>query len=77
MPAARPVAVDVVCAGVVFQEYVYGAVPPLGVPAVAVPVAVPKHFAGVALAVTARTTGCVTVAVAVALQPLASVTVTV
>src|SRR6476620_2490278 len=40
IPAMRPVAVCVVCTGVVFHEYVIGVAPPLGV-TVALPVACP------------------------------------
>ena len=44
-PAARPVAVGVVCGGVVLHEYVYGVCPPEGV-AVAVPLLL-EHCDGV------------------------------
>ena len=45
VPGANPVAVAVICAGVVFHEYVYGGYPPVTV-AVAVP-SLPAQPAGV------------------------------
>ena len=72
------VAVAPVCTGVVFQLYVYGAVPPVAV-TVAEPVVAPKQFTfvvAVMLAVSAAA-GSVMVAVAVIVQPPASVMVTV
>jgi hypothetical protein len=62
----------------VFQLYVHGAVPPVGV-TVALPVVPPKQFTlvvAVMLAANAAA-GCVMVAVAVVVHPPASVMVTV
>jgi hypothetical protein len=76
-PAGRAVAVMAVCIGELFHEYVYGAVPPAGI-AVAVPVELPKQFTLVWLVVAvSAAAGWVTVAFAVVVHPLLSVTVTV
>ena len=56
VPAIKPVAVAVFCAGVVFQEYVYGPVP-FAPAAVAVPELLPLHFASTWLVVAERATG--------------------
>ena len=77
VPALSPVAVGVVCTGVVFHEYVYGAVPPVAF-TVAVPLFPPLHNTFVEPATTALSTGgCVILTDAVPVQPLESVTVTV
>ena len=55
VPAISPVAVGVVCTGVVFHEYVYAGVPPAGV-TVAVPVVPPKQFTFVPVAVAVKAT---------------------
>jgi hypothetical protein len=77
VPAAKPVAVAVVCAGLEFHAYEYGAVPPAAL-TVAEPV-VPFLQSTLVLAVMAevKTAGSVTVAVAVAVlvQLFASVAV--
>jgi hypothetical protein len=69
------VAVAVVCAGVLFQEYVSLPLPPLCV-TVAVPLEPPLQDTGVDVADAVSTAGSVTVVDAVAEQPLLSVTVT-
>ena len=71
-------AVAVVCTGVVFQLYVYGAVPPVAV-TVAEPVVPPKQFTFVVAVMLAASAaaGSVIVVVAVVVQPPASVMVTV
>jgi len=76
VPAARPVAVAVVCAGNVFHEYVYGPTPPAGV-AVAVPVDDPLHNTLTCVVPTVSATGWVIVTLAVLIHRLASVTVTI
>jgi hypothetical protein len=61
VPAANAVAVAVVCAGVVFHEYVYAPVPPVAA-AVAEPAAAPKHALFVDAEIDAtRAAGCVIV----------------
>jgi hypothetical protein len=57
------------------HEYVYGAVPPVGI-AVAVPLVPPKQLTSVPEPETDKAVGWSTVAVAVAVQSFASVTVT-
>ena len=76
MPAASPVAVTVCCAGMVFQVYDSGAVPPVAV-TVAVPLFPPLQFTSVDVAEHESASGSVIVAEAEALHPLLSVTVTV
>jgi hypothetical protein len=76
VPAARPVAVAVVCTGNVFHEYVYGPTPPAGV-AVAVPVDDPLHNTLTCVVPTVSATGWVIVTLAVLIHRLASVTVTI
>jgi hypothetical protein len=78
VPAVRPEAVAPVWAGDVLQLYVYGAVPPLAV-TVAAPLMPPSQLGFVLAVIDAVTAlaGSVTVAVAVLMQPLKSVTVTV
>src|SRR6478736_2686683 len=78
VPAARFVAVAVVCTGMVFQLYVSGAVPTVGV-TVADPVAPPKQstFVCALMAAVNAAAGSVMVTVAVVVHPPASVTVTV
>ena len=77
-PAARPVAVCVNCVGVVLQTKLYAPVPPAPL-AVATPVDCPKHSTFVTPAagtVTVTAAGAVIVVVELAVQPSASVTVT-
>ena len=79
VPAQREEAVAVFCTGTVFHEYVYPTpiVPPLPA-AVAVPSHTPLHEAGVVTGLAAvNKEGSLTVVLAVALHPHASVTVTV
>jgi hypothetical protein len=78
VPAARLVAVAVVCTGSVFHENKYGRVPPEAV-TVALPVDWPKHNTSVwlVIATTNGLAGSVIVALAVAVQPRESVTVTI
>src|SRR5439155_665168 len=77
VPAPRLVAVDPFCTGLVFHENVLLPVPPLTL-AVALPLLPPKQSTltcALMLALNA-VSGCVMVALAVAVQPLASLTVT-
>ena len=77
IPAVNPVTVAVDCAGTgSFHRYVYASVPPAPV-AMACPLLPPLHDILVCVVVTVSTTGWVITAVCVAVQPLASVTVTV
>jgi len=77
VPAINPVAVAVVCTGVVFQESVFAPVPPPA-DAVAVPVLPPLQATFVDEGIlTVTTAGCVIDTCAVAVHPLASVAVTV
>ncbi len=77
VPAQRPVALAVVCTGVVFHEYVYGVTPPPPTP-VALPLQLPLHVTFVGGLMEAVTgVGWVMVTLAVLVQPLASVIVTV
>jgi hypothetical protein len=74
--ATKPVAVALVCAGVVLQEYVYPLAPPVAV-TVAAPVVPLLHAMCVeALMLAEMLGGCVIVTLAVSVQLLASVTVT-
>jgi len=77
-PALKLPAVEVVCAGIVFQLKVYGAVPPAAL-AVTDPVALPKQDTLVWPLILAERAaiGCVIVACAFVVQPFASITVTV
>src|SRR5207247_1704738 len=77
VPAPRLVAVDPFCTGLVFHENVLLPVPPLAL-AVALPLVPPKQSTltcALMLEIDA-VSGCVMVALAVAVQPLASLTVT-
>jgi hypothetical protein len=77
VPASSPVAVALVCAGVVLHAYVYGEVP-FDAPTVALPVDSPLiRTCVVPVMLDARASGCVSVTVAVVEAPLPSVTVTV
>src|SRR5947208_1871115 len=77
VPAPRLVAVEPFCTGLVFHENVLLPLPPLAL-AVALPLVPPKQSTltcALMLALNA-VSGCVMVALAVAVQPLASLTVT-
>ena len=79
VPADNPVAVAVVCIGVVFQEYEYVGVPPVGA-TVAVPLAPPLQETSVLpppVAALREAAGWLIVNDLVVWQALASVTVTV
>jgi hypothetical protein len=75
-PAANPLAIEVVCTGVVFHEYVYGAVPPAAT-AVAEPSLPSLHITFTWVVETVTEAGSRIVTFVFAVQPLASVTVTV
>jgi hypothetical protein len=79
VPATRFEAVCVTCAGLVFHKYVYGGVPPLGLVTVTLPLFPPKQptFVKVEAITLVIALGCVTVVLAVVIDPLESVTVTV
>ena len=76
VPAGRLVAAAVVCTGVVFQLYVYGAVPPV-MEIVALPVLLPKQFTLVCAATVgvSAVVGCVMGTGRVVVHPRASVMV--
>lgn len=76
VPAVSPVAVWVVCAGMLFHRYVYDPVPPVG-EAVAVPLLPFRTVTGVALALARNIAGCKMVTLPVAEHPAPLVTVTV
>jgi hypothetical protein len=75
-PAARLLAVAVVCCGVVLQRYEYVDVPPV-VLAATLPELASEHETLVTVPETESAAGCVSVSVTVAVQLCASVTVTV
>jgi hypothetical protein len=79
VPAMRFDAVCVTCEGLVFHEYVYGGVPPVGFDTVTLPFFPPIHqtFVTVEAITLVIGLGCVTVALEVVVQPFESVTVTV
>ena len=76
VPEPTPLIVALFCTGTVFQEYEYGAVPPVAF-AVALPSVAPKQltFCWAAMDALSAIAGCMMIAVAVAVQPLSSVIV--
>jgi len=76
VPAPRPVALDDVCTGVVFQLYVYGPVPPVAL-IEALPVLAPKQptLACALTLLVSAAAGCMMMTFRVTLHPFASVMV--